>query len=155
MVPEVPKKSLKTFFRFLDWFLRFAHISYGVAELELEGTGGLDDEDWRPQTVSHAGVSAATTATLPQVHALLWEKKSDLRDSGCTIRQKFNLIEIWYLTFEHLSIWTFEHLKIWTFEHLNIWTFEHWNIGTFNIQSASCEINCVHWYCLSDLELHL
>ena len=80
-----------------------------------------------------------------------WRRlKNDRRNSGGTHRQKFNLIDIWYLTFEiwtfeHLIIWTFERLNIWTFEHnrtfedLNIWTFEHlsiWiiehlNVGTF------------------------
>ena len=35
-------------------------------------------------------------------------------NSGGTLRQKFNLIDIWHLTFD---IW---HL---TYEHLNIWTF--------------------------------
>ena len=63
------------------------------------------------------------------------KKKNDRRNSGGTPRQKFNLIEIWHLTFdiwtfEHLNIWTFGHLDIWTFGHMDIWTFEHWNIGT-------------------------
>ena len=48
--------------------------------------------------------------------------KNDWRNSGGTLRQKLNLIEIWHLIFDiwHLNIWTFEHLNIWTFEHLNI-----------------------------------
>ena len=54
---------------------------------------------------------------------LIWMPLNDRRSSGGTLRQKFNLIEIW-----HLNIRTFEHLNIWIFEHLNIWTFEHLNI---------------------------
>ena len=72
--------------------------------------------------------------------------KNDQRNSRGTLQQKFNLNEIWHLTFdiwtsehhniwklehlnilevEYLSIWTFEHFRIWAFDYLKIWTFEH------------------------------
>ena len=55
------------------------------------------------------------------------DEKNDQRNYAGTLQQKFNIIDIWYLTFE---IWTFENLNILTFEHFDIGTFEHFDIGT-------------------------
>ena len=66
------------------------------------------------------------TTTLSNIHfaSYCWIiyvlNKKDRRNSGGTLRQKFNLIRIRHLIFD---IWTFERLTVWTFEHLNIWTF--------------------------------